>query len=169
MRQKVNELELKDVEMRDKTTNLKNKVTELEDKIAQQDSLLFDLLHVKNERTAAAAKPSAVAINGLPRFSEMDRIQRHKIGACPFLRPALFSVFFQWNYSVRIDASERGKRHEFNVGDIHGTATGNLFFLIHGTGAISSFIILCLFICFSYFERFRSNRGGSGFRGKHRR
>jgi hypothetical protein len=55
----VNELELRDVEMREK-------VTELEDKIAQQNSLLFDLLQEKNERTAAAANPSAVAINGLP-------------------------------------------------------------------------------------------------------
>jgi hypothetical protein len=62
----VTELKTKDVEMRDKTTNLKNKVTELEDKIAQQDSLLFDLLREKNERTAAAANGSAVAINGLP-------------------------------------------------------------------------------------------------------
>jgi phage shock protein A len=61
------ELKTKDVQMRDKTTNLENKVTELEDKIAQQDSLLFDLLQEKNERTAAAAaNPSAVAINGLP-------------------------------------------------------------------------------------------------------
>ena len=58
---KVNELEAKDVEMRDK--------------IAQQDSLLFNLLREKNERTAAAkqfefasmrSNSSAVAINGLP-------------------------------------------------------------------------------------------------------
>jgi hypothetical protein len=55
----MNELELRDVEMR-------NKVTELEAKVAQQDSLLFDLLQEKNERTAAAANQSAVAINGLP-------------------------------------------------------------------------------------------------------
>jgi hypothetical protein len=66
MQTKVNELELKDVQMREKTTNLENKVTELEEKIAQQDSLLFDLLQEKNERTAAAANGSAVAINGLP-------------------------------------------------------------------------------------------------------
>jgi hypothetical protein len=59
MQNKINELELRDVEMREK-------VTELEDKIAQQDSLLFDLLQEKNERTAAAANPSAVAIDGLP-------------------------------------------------------------------------------------------------------
>ncbi len=66
MQNKMNKLELRDAEMRDKTTNLENKVTELEEKIAQQDSLLFDLLREKNERTAAAANPSAVAINGLP-------------------------------------------------------------------------------------------------------
>ncbi len=59
MHNKMNELELRDVEMRDK-------VTELEDKIAQQDSLLFDLLQEKNERTAAAANGSAASINGLP-------------------------------------------------------------------------------------------------------
>ena len=65
MRQKVNELELKDVQMRDKVTNLEDTVTELETKFAQQQ-LLFDLLQEKNERTAAAANQSAVAINGLP-------------------------------------------------------------------------------------------------------
>ena len=59
VRDKVNELELRDVEMREK-------VTELEDKVAQQDSLLFDLLQEKNERTSTAANGSAVAINGLP-------------------------------------------------------------------------------------------------------
>ena len=59
MQNKMNELELRDVEMREK-------VTELEDKVAQQDSLLFDLLQEKNERTAAAANPSLVSINGLP-------------------------------------------------------------------------------------------------------
>jgi hypothetical protein len=67
MQNKMNKLELRDVEMRDKTTNLENKVAELEDKISQQDSLLFDLLQEKNERTAAAAaNQSAVAINELP-------------------------------------------------------------------------------------------------------
>ena len=59
MQNKMNELELRDIEMREK-------VTELEDKVAQQDSLLSDLLREKNERTAAAANPSPVAINGLP-------------------------------------------------------------------------------------------------------
>ncbi len=60
LKSKVTELELKDVEMRDK--------------IAQQDSLLSDLLREKNERTASAnhfdsmrsSNESAVAINGLP-------------------------------------------------------------------------------------------------------
>jgi hypothetical protein len=70
LKAKVTELETElselKVQMRDKTTNLENKVTELEDKNARQDSLLSDLLQEKNERTAAAANPSAVAINGLP-------------------------------------------------------------------------------------------------------
>jgi hypothetical protein len=52
--------------MKEIVKNLESEVTELKDKIARQDSLLFDLLQEKNERTAAAANPSAVAINGLP-------------------------------------------------------------------------------------------------------
>ena len=80
MREKVNELELRDIEMRGKTTNLENKVTELENKIAQQDSLLFNLLQEKNERTAAAAaNPSAVAINGLPSSCDDLKIIGHTL------------------------------------------------------------------------------------------
>jgi hypothetical protein len=52
--------------MKEIVKNLESEVTELKDKVARQDSLLFDLLQEKNERTAAAANPSAVAINGLP-------------------------------------------------------------------------------------------------------
>ena len=63
---KVTELEAKDVQMRDKMNELELRDVEMRNKIAQQDSLLFDLLQEKNERTAAAANPSAVAINGLP-------------------------------------------------------------------------------------------------------
>jgi hypothetical protein len=69
LKSEVSESKAKDAQMRDK-------VTELEDKIAQQDSLLFDLLQEKNERTAAAAnfesapmrnnQSAAVSINGLP-------------------------------------------------------------------------------------------------------
>jgi hypothetical protein len=66
LKSEVSEVKAKDVQMQNKTTNLENKVTELEDKVARQDSLLFDLLQEKNERTAAAANGSAVAINGLP-------------------------------------------------------------------------------------------------------
>jgi chromosome segregation ATPase len=73
MQNKMNELELRDVEMREK-------VTELEDKIAQQDSLLFDLLQEKNERTAAAAaNQSAVAINGLPSSCDDLKIIGHTL------------------------------------------------------------------------------------------
>jgi hypothetical protein len=66
------EVKAKDVEMREK-------VTELEAKIAQQDSLLFDLLQEKNERTAAAADPSAVAINGLPSSCDDLKIIGHTL------------------------------------------------------------------------------------------
>jgi hypothetical protein len=70
----VKNLESTDVQMREKVTNLENKVTELEDKVEQQDSLLFDLLREKNDRTAAAnfesapmsINQSAVALTLLP-------------------------------------------------------------------------------------------------------
>jgi hypothetical protein len=68
--------------MKEIVKNLESEVSELKandvemrDKIAQQDSILFDLLQEKNERTAAAnhfesdpmrSNQSAVAINGLP-------------------------------------------------------------------------------------------------------
>jgi hypothetical protein len=98
----------------------------------------------------------------------MDRIQRRQIDAHPFLRSTEFFVFHaKHSNSVRFGAGERGKRHEFNVGDIHGTATGNLFFLVHGTGVFSSFIISCSVSNFSFFER-GSNREGLCSRGKHR-
>ena len=60
------ELKVKDVQMQNKMNELELRDVEMRDKIAQQDSLLFDLLQEKNERTAAAANGSAVAINGLP-------------------------------------------------------------------------------------------------------
>ena len=105
----------------------------------------------------------------IDRLSKKDRIRRRQISARPFLRPAQF--FVQHNYNsnyVRIGAGERGKRHGFDVGEIHGTATGNLFFLIYGTGAISSFIIYCSFKSFSLFER-GLHRDGFCWRGKHHR
>ena len=81
----------------------------------------------------------------------MDRLRRRQIDARPFLRPAQFFVFHMGNSnSVWIGAGERGKRHGFDVGDIHGTATGNLFFLVHGNGAIfpaaSSSVQLSVFL-----------------------
>ena len=68
----MSEVKAKDIEMQ-------NKVTELEAKIAQQDSLLFDLLQEKKERTAAAANPSAVAINGLPSSCDDLKIIGHTL------------------------------------------------------------------------------------------
>ena len=95
----------------------------------------------------------------LKRFPEMDRIRRRQIGARPFLRSAHFKFRHNWNSdSVRFGAGERRKRHEFADGEIHGTATGNLFFLVHGNGGISNFnIYSCGNKCWSYFER-GSNR-----------
>jgi hypothetical protein len=88
----------------------------------------------------------------------MDRIQRRQIRSCLLLCPA--QIWFPQilhSDSVRIGGGERGKRHEFNVGDFHGTTTGNLFLLLHGSSAISNFIISCLFRSWYLFER-RSNR-----------
>jgi hypothetical protein len=79
-------------QMKEIVKNLESKVTELEakdvemrDKIAQQDSLLFDLLREKNERTAAAANPSAVAINELPTSCADLKIIGH-------IWPGIYSV-----------------------------------------------------------------------------
>jgi hypothetical protein len=75
-----------------------------------------------------------VLLFSFKRQTEMDRIRRRQIDARPFLRPAgKFSVY-TWNNSVRFGGGERGKRHEFEVGDIHGPTTGNLLLLVHGTG-----------------------------------
>jgi hypothetical protein len=81
--------------MKEIVKNLESEVTELKandvemrDKIAQQDSLLFDLLQEKNERTAAAANfesspmrfnQSAVAINGLPSSCDDLKIIGHTL------------------------------------------------------------------------------------------
>ncbi len=65
----------------------------------------------------------------------MDRIRRRQVGARPFLRPEKFSILHTINSnSVRRGGGERRKRHGFDIGDIHGTATGNLFFLFRGNG-----------------------------------
>ena len=49
----VTELKSEVTELKSEVTELKAKDVEMRDKIAQQDSLLFDLLQEKNERTAA--------------------------------------------------------------------------------------------------------------------
>ena len=99
----------------------------------------------------------------------MDRIQRRQISSCPFLRPAQFFAYHIFHSdSVPIGDGERGKRHEFDVGDIYGTATGNLFFLLHGSGAIPRFIISCWFRSWSLFKR-GFNRIELDWRVKHRR
>jgi hypothetical protein len=75
LKSEMSELKAKDVQMQNKMNELDLENVQMRDKIAQQDSLLFDLLQEKNERTAAAANfefvpmrsnGSAVAINGLP-------------------------------------------------------------------------------------------------------
>ena len=66
MKEIVKNFESEVTELKSEVSELKAKDVQMRDKVAQQDSLLFDLLQEKNERTAAAANPSAVAINGLP-------------------------------------------------------------------------------------------------------
>ena len=93
VRDKVNELELRDVEMREK-------VTELEDKIAQQDSLLFDLLQEKNERTAAAAaNQSAVSINGLPSSCDDLKIIGHTLNGFYFIAGSAMIEFIYCDFN----------------------------------------------------------------------
>ncbi len=89
------------------------------------------------------------------RFPEMDWIRRRQISARPFLRSEKYFVFHsKHSDSVRFGASERGKCHEFDIGEIHGTATGNLFFLFRGSGAyVFIFIFSCWFLFLSFFER----------------
>jgi hypothetical protein len=51
----------------------------------------------------------------------MDRIRRRQIDARPFLRSTKFRFLHTFNSnSVRFGAGERGKRHEFDVGEIPG-------------------------------------------------
>jgi hypothetical protein len=75
MKEIVKNFESEVSELKSEVTELKANDVEMRDKIAQQDSLLFDLLQEKNERTAAAnhfesapmrSNQSAVVINGLP-------------------------------------------------------------------------------------------------------
>ena len=82
------ELKSRVIELETEVTELKAKDVEMRDKIAQQDSLLFDLLRKKNERTAAAkqfefasmrSNSSAVAINGLPSSCDDLKIIGHTL------------------------------------------------------------------------------------------
>jgi hypothetical protein len=67
MKEIVKNFESEVSELKSEVTKLEANDIEMQIKIAQQDSLLFDLLQEKNERTAAAAaNQSAVAINELP-------------------------------------------------------------------------------------------------------
>ena len=79
MKEIVKNLESEVSELKSEVTEWKAKDVEMRDKIAQQDSLLFELLQEKNERIAAAANPSAVAINGLPSSCDDLKIIGHTL------------------------------------------------------------------------------------------
>ncbi len=97
--------------------------------------------------------------NSRKRISEMDWLRRRQIGARPFLRSTQFRFHHTLHSnSVGCGGGERGKRHEFNVGDIHRPPTRNLLFLVYGTCVFASFIF-CLFRSSTFFER-GSNRDG---------
>ena len=80
LKSEMTELKAKDVQMQNKMNELELENVQMRDKVAQQDSLLFDLLQEKNERTAAAAaNQSAVAINGLPSSCDDLKIIGHTL------------------------------------------------------------------------------------------
>jgi hypothetical protein len=215
--------------MKEIVKNLESKVTHLEDKVAQQDSLIFDLLREKNERSATAnhfesapmsANQSAVAINGLPSSCVDLKMIGHTLNGfysivgsamlesvyCDFNKiptdagktifktislnfyilinlisktdfqkwigyadvkstPVHFYVQRNSNFDLKttipfdLEVVNEGNAMNLMCGGIHGTGNGNLLLLVHGTGAISSFIRLCLFKCYSLFE-WRTNRVG---------
>ena len=92
----------------------------------------------------------------------MDRLLRRQIGSRSFLRPERVSIqnIFDSDY-IRNRTYQRGRCHEFDVGDIHGPATRNLFLLIRWNGPVSIFDVISR-ICrrWSLFER-GSNREGT--------
>ena len=80
MKEIVKNFESEVSELKSEVTKLEANDIEMQIKIAQQDSLLFDLLQEKNERTAAAAaNQSAVAINGLPSSCDDLKIIGHTL------------------------------------------------------------------------------------------
>ena len=70
-----------------------------------------------------------VLLFSFKRQTEMDRVRRRQIDARPFLRPAGKFQFtpgiIPFDLAVVNEGNAR-KRHEFDVGDIHGPTTGNL-------------------------------------------
>ena len=85
--------------MKEIVKNLESEVTELKDKVARQDSLLFDLLQEKNERTAAAANPSAVAINGLPSSCDDLKIIGHTLNGFYFIAGSAMIEFIYCDFN----------------------------------------------------------------------
>jgi hypothetical protein len=94
------ELKAKDIEMQKKVSELEAKDVEMRDKIAQQDSLLFDLIQEKNERTAAAAaNQSAVSINGLPSSCDDLKIIGHTLNGFYFIAGSAMIEFIYCDFN----------------------------------------------------------------------
>jgi hypothetical protein len=99
LKSEVTELKAKDVQMQNKMNELELRDVEMRNKIAQQDSLLFDLLQEKNERTAAAANPSAVAINGLPSSCDDLKIIGHTLNGFYFIAGSAMIEFIYCDFN----------------------------------------------------------------------
>lgn len=74
----------------------------------------------------------------------MDRYRRCQIGANLFLRDEeLFAVVgCRWTHSVPFGASQRGKCHGFENGNLHSSQIGNLFLLFHRNGQLSAKFVI---------------------------
>ena len=100
MNEIVKNFESEVTELKSEISELKAKDVQMRDKVAQQDSLLFDLLQEKNERTAAAAaNQSAVSINGLPSSCDDLKIIGHTLNGFYFIAGSAMIEFIYCDFN----------------------------------------------------------------------